>query len=79
MRMKEKNRVVSVFTLIAVLFAMLFMDCSVVNAETSSETHVQKEKDFSEYTPISTKEELNNIRYDSDGKYYLVCDIVFNE
>ena len=28
-------------------------------------------------TPISTKEELNNIRNDRDGNYYLTCDIVF--
>ena len=28
-------------------------------------------------TPISTKEELNNIRNDRAGNYYLTCDIVF--
>lgn len=35
--------------------------------------------DFSGYMPISTKEELNNVRNDLTGKYYLTCDIVFTE
>lgn len=28
-------------------------------------------------TPISTKEELNNIRNNREGNYYLTCDIIF--
>ncbi len=32
-----------------------------------------------EATPISTKEELNSIRNNLSGSYYLTCDIVFTE
>ena len=44
-------------------------------------THVRAEagKDWTGYTPISTKEELNNIRNDLTGKYYLTQDIVFSQ
>jgi len=35
------------------------------------------EQDFTGYIPISTKAELNNVRYNLDGNYYLVNDIVF--
>lgn len=34
---------------------------------------------FEGYTPISTKEDLNNIRNNLEGKYYLTNDIVFSE
>ncbi len=34
---------------------------------------------FEGYTPISTKEDLNNIRNNLEGKYYLTDDIVFSE
>lgn len=34
---------------------------------------------FSGYTPISTKEDLNSIRNDLSGKYYLTNNIVFSE
>ncbi len=37
------------------------------------------ETDFSDYTPISTKEELDAVRNNLSGKYYLTCDIEFTE
>ncbi len=37
------------------------------------------EPDFTGYTEISTKEELNAVRYDLSGKFVLVADIVFTE
>ena len=36
-------------------------------------------KDWTGYTPISTKEDLNNVRNNLTGKYYLTQDIVFTE
>ncbi len=36
------------------------------------------ESNFEGYTAISTKEELNAIRNDLSGRYYLTCDIVFS-
>ena len=35
--------------------------------------------DFTGYTAISTKEQLNDIRNDLTGKYYLTNDIVFTD
>ena len=38
----------------------------------------ESKDDWDGYIPISTKEELNNIRMNLNGKYYLTNDIVFN-
>lgn len=70
--MKACRKGFSVLLIMALCFTMVFMDYGVASAETENIS-------FDGYTPISTKEELNQIRNDLDGKYYLTCDIVFTE
>lgn len=40
---------------------------------------IQANADVSDWTPISTKEDLYNIRKDLNGKYYLTDDIIFTD
>ena len=55
------------------------MEASDVNATTESAPTYAAENDFSDYTPISTPQELNAVRNDLSGKYYLTADIVFTK
>lgn len=75
---KKKSRLL-LLLIIAMTFTVAFVGQDVANAETVGAVTNDETPDFSDYTPISTKEDLNNIRNDLDGKYYLTCDIVFNE
>ena len=40
---------------------------------------VAPEKDWTGYTPVSSLMDLYNIRNDPYGKYYLTCDITFDD
>ncbi len=52
----------------------------VYDALLSKEPKAEPEpKDWTGYTPISTAQQLSDIRNDLGGKYYLTCDIVFTE
>ena len=57
-------------------FAMLAV---LLPAQGLTQVRAETQKDWAGYTPISTKEELNNVRNDLNGKYYLTQDIVFTE
>lgn len=50
-----------------------------INMSHTGKVQSEEAKDWSDYTPISTKEELNAIRDNLSGKYYLTADIVFSE
>ncbi len=58
--------------LISIFTMMVFSEIKMPEASA-------KDLDRTEYTPISTKEELNAVRNDLSGKYYLTNDIVFSD
>ena len=70
------KQVMSIVICVALVAAMA--PAEIAMAGTGSYEGTQQ-NDFAGYTPVSTKEELNNIRYDLSGKYYLTRDIVFSE
>ncbi len=67
------------------LIAMVFVLAQIpsfalwaVNAEGGAQ-QIDEQTDFTGYTEISTKEELNAVRNDLSGKYVMTADIVFTE
>ena len=55
---------------------VLYFDCDLYGVGTDSSYILYAIwKDFSDYIPISTTEDLKNIKNDLSGKYYLTCDI----
>ncbi len=67
--MRTVYKFLSCFLLIFTIFAYLPVTGDIYAEDT----------DFSGYTEISTKEELNNIRNDLSGKYVLTADILFTK
>lgn len=71
-RQKAFKAAVSLLACAAMLFTLTPGQILPVTAE-------ETEPDWSEYTPVSTPEELDAVRNDLSGKYYLTNDIVFSE
>ena len=61
-----KKRVVAFVLFVTMIFSIF----STVNITFAA--------DFSGYTAVSTKEQLNNIRNNLSGKFYLTNDIIFS-
>lgn len=60
--------------LLCVALLITTLPMGAISADTTAEADP-----FEGYTPISTKAELDAVRYDLTGKYYLTGDIVFSE
>jgi len=69
--MKKFKSFLSMILCVAMLLSTLPMSVFAVSSTT--------ETSFEGYIPISTKEDLNNIRDNLSGKYYLTNNIVFSE
>ncbi len=66
-------------SIICVCMIFTFLPAQAIAVDAQSTGTTSNTEDWSGYTPISTKEELNAIRSNSSGNYYLANDIVFNE
>ena len=65
--------------LICVCMIVTFLPAQAIAVDAQSTGTTSNTQDWSGYTSISTKEELNAIRNDLAGKYYLTANIVFTE
>ena len=65
--------------MVSAVLCMLIVIMAVPTVANAGETAAYSGQDWTGYTPISTPEELNDIRKDLKGKYYLTCDIVFDD
>ena len=63
------RKLLSVCLVFVLCIITVFVDVQYASAET----------DFTGYTPISSKEDLDSVRRNLSGNYYLTCDIVFTE
>lgn len=63
--------------LVCIVLIITFMPIKFAMADT--ENYEYAYNSFDDYKAISTKEDLNNIRNDLSGKYYLTCDIILTK
>ena len=76
--MKNKmRRLTAILICVCMVFALLPAQAIAVDVQSTGTT--SNTQDWSGYTSISTKEELDAIRNDLAGNYYLTADIVFTE
>lgn len=71
------KRLTAILICVCMMFSLLPAQAIAVDAQSIGAT--SNTQDWSGYTSISTKEELNAIRNNLAGNYYLTANIVFTE
>lgn len=78
MNIKKSHIGISILLLVLIFLSVLFSMNTIqpiINAEELDEVEISE---WEGYTPISTKEELYNVRNNLSGKFYLTNDITFS-